>query len=111
MPSSILEWGVGVVVGSGTFFTYDAHNRLIAEERVGPGAYDLDYTYDAGGNRKQKRDFVAQRLTEYHYDVDANVNPPVASNRMSCARSSSPRAMQSPRRAMNVSRPQSVNHG
>ncbi|MFH1419389.1 MAG: hypothetical protein ABII12_14030, partial [Planctomycetota bacterium] len=57
-----------------TTFAYDNRNRLIEEERCGTGvspvSYHLTYTYDQGGNRRLKRDLLANRDTFYYYDVD-----------------------------------------
>ncbi|MCK6486076.1 MAG: hypothetical protein L6R00_18275 [Phycisphaerae bacterium] len=57
-------------------FTYDNHNRLTHEVRTPAQgaspqnpAYDLAYTYDAGGNRLTKIDAVNNVTTVYHYDV------------------------------------------
>jgi len=73
LPATITEsdmLGVTAIVT----FAYDNRNRLIDEERDAPGApstaYDLEYTYDQGGNRLTKVDAINERLTEYHYDLE-----------------------------------------
>lgn len=55
---------------SGTIFTYDKRGRLIVERRVGSHEYHLSYTYDQGGNRKSKVDWINGATTTYHYDTD-----------------------------------------
>jgi YD repeat-containing protein len=60
-----------------TNFTYDKRNRLTRETRAETGAstagsYDLEYTYDAAGNRLTKVEYAAGvpvRTTEYTYDI------------------------------------------
>jgi len=43
--------------------------------------YDLQYGYDAGGNRTVKIDGFNDRRVEYHYDVDADADPAVYGSR------------------------------
>jgi len=43
--------------------------------------YDLQYGYDAGGNRTVKIDGFNDRRVEYHYDVDADADPAVYASR------------------------------
>ena len=54
-------------------FTYDARDRLTTEIRKTlPGnteLYNLTYAYDQRGNRTTKTDTVANRRTEYVYDL------------------------------------------
>ncbi|MEE9297179.1 MAG: RHS repeat-associated core domain-containing protein [Phycisphaerae bacterium] len=54
-------------------FDYDARRRLTRETRISGGPspeYDLEYTYDAGGNRELKIDHYNGTTTTYTYDVD-----------------------------------------
>jgi len=63
-------------------FEYDNRNRLTRETRdtvnnvvdidLGPAAYDLSYTYDAGGNRLTKTDLLSGRITTYVYDIETD---------------------------------------
>lgn len=54
--------------GSVTRYGYDFLNRLVREERTGGAAYDLQWAYDAVGNRlKQSRNGLP---TAYTYDDD-----------------------------------------
>ncbi|NOS99674.1 MAG: RHS repeat-associated core domain-containing protein [Phycisphaerales bacterium] len=59
--------------GSATIdYVYDRRGRLTRETRSGASAYDLAYTYDAGGNRETKVDALNGRQTTYHYDLNNN---------------------------------------
>ncbi len=51
-------------------YTFDRINRLIRETRTGSSPYDLEYTYDNGGNRRAKTDWLAGLQTTYFYDID-----------------------------------------
>ncbi|MCG8407911.1 MAG: hypothetical protein MI923_22145 [Phycisphaerales bacterium] len=50
-------------------FEYDFRNRLVYEMRGAPLTYDFAYTYDQGGNRLTKTNFIAGHTTHYHYDI------------------------------------------
>jgi RHS repeat-associated protein len=62
-------------------FTYDDRGRLIGETRTDISdsqnpvvLYDIEYAYDQLGNRLSKKEWIAQRRTEYHYDVQYDPN-------------------------------------
>jgi RHS repeat-associated protein len=59
-----------------TVFTYDNRGKLRREIRYDlQYPYDLIYTYDQGGNRKTKTDYLNMIHTVYSYDVDENPPP------------------------------------
>ncbi len=65
-------------------FVYDARRRLTHETRVsgGPIEYDLEYAYDAGGNRTTKIDHLNATTTRYYYDVDTGAAYTHRANRL-----------------------------
>ncbi len=80
LPARITEYGAGpqgAPAQALTKFTYDRRARLTREVRVyypNPNDptqnYDLEYSYDAGGNRTVKIDHFNDRRVEYHYDLE-----------------------------------------
>ena len=81
LPWRITEYGAGPVstptVQAVSTFTHDRRGRLTGEARryfPNPGDatqnYDLEYGYDAGGNRTVKVDGFNDRRVEYHYDLE-----------------------------------------
>jgi RHS repeat-associated protein len=92
LPWRITEYGAGPVstptVQAVTTFTYDRRGRVTEEARMyfpdpsdATQNYDLQYAYDAGGNRTVKIDGFNDRRVEYHYDVDADADPAVYASR------------------------------
>jgi len=51
-------------------YVYDRLNRLTRETRTGFTPFDIEYTYDVGGNRRTKTDHLAGKRTSYFYDID-----------------------------------------
>jgi RHS repeat-associated protein len=92
LPWRITEYGPGPVstptVQAVTTFAYDRRGRVTEEARMyfpdpsdATQNYDLQYAYDAGGNRTVKIDGFNDRRVEYHYDVDADADPAVYASR------------------------------
>jgi len=80
LPWRIMEYPPGIPgqpAMATTTFTYDRRNRLTRETRVGGDGYDVEYQYDAGGNRTVKIDHDHDLRVEYHYDVEAGADPNV----------------------------------
>src|SRR5690606_30824949 len=57
-------------------YEYDNRNRLTRETRDNSGAtgispieFDIEYTYDQGGNRLSKTDHITGNVTTYSYDI------------------------------------------
>lgn len=69
-------------VTSSVVFEYDRRRRLTRETRTGAVAYDLQYTYDHGGNRLTKVDHLADVTTTYEYDIHAPTTYGSRNNRL-----------------------------
>jgi len=65
-----------------TTYSYDNRNRLIEEERVGTQPYHLLYSYDQGGNRLSKADWLTGTVTQYHYDLENPAEYRTKNNRL-----------------------------
>lgn len=68
LPTSVRETRDTTI--STITYTYDARSRLTRETRDFNPPYDLEYTYDQGGNRTSKIDTINDTITNYTYDVD-----------------------------------------
>jgi len=80
---------VGETITATVSFQYDNRNRLTRETRDDSGAtgvppveYDMEYTYDRGGNRLTKVDHLAGHTTTYEYDITSTTDGDQHNNRL-----------------------------